>query len=433
VAAIRAVIERLVTAFAPVSRARGFIHGGLHSIPLRRGGESQLLVDVSVVLQNDARTGIQRVVRAILNQLLKHPPIGYKVCPIFAVRNHPYRYAIVHPDKPSNGDLLTEGDDVVCAECGDIFLGLDLAAHLLPARQSELLGWKRQGARLHFIVYDILPVRNQQWFNPKMTRNFKRWLRILAIFADSLICISNVVKEDVAAWLSNRYGFNADVIPISTIPLGADISASLPSEGLPDGIDQLLEKLREDPGVMMVGTLEPRKGHAQILAAFEELWRIGRNVNLVFIGKPGWKTEVLQRQLIAHPEAGRLLHWLESASDELLELLYTAVTGVIVASQAEGFGLSLVEAVYHGKPVLARDIPVFREVGAGQVSFFSGNSAANVAESINKWLNEISDGKAPIPSRPLQTWHDSAQHLLSCLGLSSSRSKRQELGLLSAS
>jgi len=124
----------------------------------------------------------------------------------------------------------------------------------------------------------------------------------MAIFADRLVCISNVVKNDMATWLKTRYRLGPEALPISTIPLGGDIAASLPSRGLPADIDQLLETFRSRPSVLAVGTLEPRKGYAQVLAAFEQLWDRGRKVNLVIVGKPGWKTEPLQEYLIAHPK-----------------------------------------------------------------------------------------------------------------------------------
>lgn len=117
-------------------------------------GHHQLLVDVSVIYRNDARTGIQRVVRALLLQLLASPPAGYVVCPVYATRHHGYRYA-----KP---DFLTQPPTViddtaaaasVTAGAGDIFLGLDLAAHLLPRHRSQVLGWKRAGAKAHVLVY----------------------------------------------------------------------------------------------------------------------------------------------------------------------------------------------------------------------------------------------------------------------------------------
>ena len=47
-----------------------------------RLGSKQLLVDVSVVSRNDLRTGIERVVRGVLSQWLRHPPDGYRVEPV---------------------------------------------------------------------------------------------------------------------------------------------------------------------------------------------------------------------------------------------------------------------------------------------------------------------------------------------------------------
>ena len=53
--------------------------------------EKQLLIDVSVIFRNDAKTGIQRVVRALLRQLLLAPPAGWRIRPVFAGRTHGYR------------------------------------------------------------------------------------------------------------------------------------------------------------------------------------------------------------------------------------------------------------------------------------------------------------------------------------------------------
>lgn len=53
----------------------------------------QLLVDISELVQRDARTGIQRVVRNILNEWLLDPPEGYRVEPVYATTEHGYRYA----------------------------------------------------------------------------------------------------------------------------------------------------------------------------------------------------------------------------------------------------------------------------------------------------------------------------------------------------
>jgi hypothetical protein len=69
----------------PVRIARRIAAASTTLAPLNTSPK-QLLVDVSVIYQSDARTGIQRVVRSLLLQLLATPPAGYSVCPVFATR-----------------------------------------------------------------------------------------------------------------------------------------------------------------------------------------------------------------------------------------------------------------------------------------------------------------------------------------------------------
>lgn len=421
--ALQSIMGRVIR-LLPIRVARRLIRWRLPAAQPRHDGPKQLLVDVSVIAINDARTGIQRVVRALLDQLLKHPPAGYRVRPICATRKRGYCYAPDFLNRPAAQTVDKTSGAAVQVEPGDIFLGLDLTSHLLPRRQPELARWKRRGVALYFMVYDLLPVLHPHLFNPKTSRNHNRWLRTMAIFADHAVCISNVVKNDMASWLKTRYGLETEALPINTIPLGGDIAASIPTRGLPADIDQLLEEFRSRPSVLAVGTLEPRKGYAQVLVAFEHLWDRGRKVNLVIVGKPGWETEPLQEYLVAHPQRQHYLYWLQEVSDEMLELLYNAAMGVIVASEAEGCGLPLIEALHHGKPVLARDIPVFREIGRDRITYFIGNNGT-IAEDIDRWLDRIAQGQVPLTCGPLQTWHDSALHLLSCLGLKPDYPKQQ--------
>ena len=163
----------------------------------------------------------------------------------------------------------------------------------------------------------------------------------------------------------------------------------------------------------MVGTLEPRKGHAQALAAVESLWEDGIHLNLVIIGKEGWRTQRLARQLRRHPERNRRLFWLEKASDALLMQLYAQSTALLAASYAEGFGLPLIEAAHYGLPIIARDIPVFHEVAGEFAFYFPDTDSAALADSLRRWLQLHAEGKAP-QSRdmPYLTWAQSTQQLL---------------------
>ena len=166
------------------------------------------------------------------------------------------------------------------------------------------------------------------------------------------------------------------------------------------------------PALLMVGTVEPRKGHAQALAAMEQLWQDGIDAMLVVVGRQGWMTEEVCARLSAHPEAGRRLFWLRDVGDADLAWLYGAAAALLMASEGEDFGLPLVEAARLGCPVLTRDIPVFREIAGDHARYFVGREARPLAEAIRALLADRAAGALPDPRgiRPL-SWDESVAAL----------------------
>jgi glycosyltransferase involved in cell wall biosynthesis len=75
--------------------------------------------------------------------------------------------------------------------------------------------------------------------------------------------------------------------------------------------------------------------------------------------------------------------------------------------------LPLVEAALHGCPVLARDLPAFREVAGDSAVYFDGGTA-ELAKVIESWAASIRAGSAPDPKgiKPI-SWRESANQLIS--------------------
>jgi glycosyltransferase involved in cell wall biosynthesis len=179
------------------------------------------------------------------------------------------------------------------------------------------------------------------------------------------------------------------------------------------------------PSFLVVGTIEPRKGHLDVLDAFEQLWSQGLDINLVIVGAEGWRDvpEALRRtipQIIArlqsHPERGRRLFWVKSPSDEYLEKIYAACACLIAASEGEGFGLPIVEAARHGLPIMARDIAVFREVAGEHAFYFSGKSPDVLASAIGGWLMLHQKNAHPKSgAMPWMTWTQTAERVTNVL------------------
>jgi glycosyltransferase involved in cell wall biosynthesis len=382
-----------------------------------------LFIDVSVFSRHDAGTGIQRVVREVFSELFKSPFEAFTVVPVAASRHSGYRTAEVTLGESSK-DQLPAGKAVWPVE-GDVFLGLDLAAHLLPHHYPELLRWKRAGVSIQMVIYDLLPALQPEWFNPKTVKNFNAWLKTLAVFADRFHCISNTVKSELMRWFEYRYGIAVNDQSVRVFPLGSNLAAARiaaqPIAAKLAVLDNALAFAKRQPTALMVGTIEPRKGHADVIAAFLDLWRQGSPLQLIVVGTPGWKTTEVQQALRDAAAKTDKLVWLQDADDSLLAQLYQIASGVIVASKGEGFGLPLVEAAHYGKPVLARDIPVFREVAIGNVTFFPDSPRHGLtADTLASWLAYAAQTRPLTPCFPasrLPDWASTTAVLLGNTGL----------------
>jgi glycosyltransferase involved in cell wall biosynthesis len=168
----------------------------------------------------------------------------------------------------------------------------------------------------------------------------------------------------------------------------------------------------------MVGTIEPRKGCKEVFEAFKLMWSSGLNINLVFVGKQGWMMDQFTLELKNTHYFNQQLFWLEGISDEYLEKIYESSTCLIVASYGEGFGLPLIEAAQFNLPIIARDIPVFREVVDENAYFFDASDPLELATVLKKWIELYEGGLHPISSGiHWQTWSQSVNQLLLRIGI----------------
>jgi glycosyltransferase involved in cell wall biosynthesis len=360
-------------------------------------GERQLLIDVSVLAQHDAGTGIQRATKALLVEFVASPPKGYVVRTIRASRWRSYRY------------LRAPEGATVRVRPGDIFIGLDLASRIIPRRRLQLLRWRVAGAHLCFVMHDLLPLLRPAWFTQRNSRAYRAWIRTVAVHADSVVCVSQSVAAQFRIWLFDQ-GFDRRSSP----EIGwFHHAAQLPPEPRARIPEVRVTQIAARPFVLMVGTIEPRKGYAQALDAFEVIWRDGHSMQLVIVGRIGWKVESLTARLRRHPQARTRLHWFDNADDRTLHALYDAASGVLVASEAEGFGLPIIEAAVHGKPLLIRDIPVFREIAGTGATYFRGATSTGFVDELRDWLASLANGTAiPSTNIAVQNWAQSARQLL---------------------
>jgi len=392
------------------------INQNQNSVQSRSIQKKQLLVDVSELVQRDAKTGIQRVVRSTLKELLLFPPDGYTVEPVYATKKSSYHYARRFTAKFLSKKKINSNDSVVETRQGDVFLALDFQADIIIAQKEFLVRFRKRGGTLYFVIYDLLPITLPDYFHSGMSATHKLWLETITGVGDGALCISRSVADEFKEWIQNYSQNLCKPFNIGWFHLGADISSSLPTSRLPKRYNKLFQKQSKIPNILMVGTIEPRKGHAQALAAFELLWQQGIDIALVIVGKTGWDVKIITTQLCRHKELNKRLFWFDNVSDGALLKLYKAATGVLMASSGEGFGLPLIEAAQHNCPILARDLPVFFEVAGNHASYFSGFTPEELADAIKQWNNALIDRTAP-ETKDIEwlTWKESTGQLLALL------------------
>jgi glycosyltransferase involved in cell wall biosynthesis len=387
-----------------------------HCLAFNMGSKRpQLLLDISSLVRSDAKSGIQRVVRSLLAEFLNNPPSRFDVKPIWFDEGI-YRYAESFIASLT-GYSHREGDSAVGYAQGDVYLSLDLIMHLTPQVHELHRNLAARGLQLNFIVYDILLAQHPEWWPAGTDAQFKCWLKSICEVSTRLICISQAVATDMRDWIRNNQPQRVDAGPtISSFHLGADLENSFPTKGLPESSLHVLQQIDARKSFLMVSTIEPRKGYAQALAAFELLWQKGSDINLVIVGKRGWLVDDLARRISEHSENGRRLFWLEGISDEYLALVYQKSACLIAASEGEGFGLPLIEAAQHSLPLIVRDLPVFREVAGSHAHYFSGKESSDLSAAIEEWLSMHADSQHPrSDDMPWLNWTQSAQQLMRAL------------------
>lgn len=378
--------------------------------------EKNVYVDVSVIYKKDAGTGIQRVVKSIISELVKYQDDYLKIFTIYADGSK-FAYA-------KSGFLGTnKGKQTgarVTPQKGEIFLGLDLSLRQITRNQFEVLKWKLLGVKFCFVLYDLLPITNPEWFSKQNVKYYKKWFLNTYIYSDIFLCTSKTVEDKLELLVRQLWDVDVGDYKKASIKLGADFLKNDNSIHQPnDKYIALLNKIKYKRYILMVGTIEPRKSYDEAVLSFENFYVQNKqcDISLLIVGKTGWKTKTTQNTLLSYNTSSKPIFWIADADDELLRLLYERCFGLFTTSKDEGFGLPLAEAASLGKPILARDIPIFREFKYRRLTYYSKSDPENLSNSIGQWIADVeaSDHCNNVLYEELTTWKNTSINLIDIL------------------
>jgi glycosyltransferase involved in cell wall biosynthesis len=341
-----------------------------------------------------------------------------------AIMGEKYRAVMVRPDGSRRAYVttdmilgppieLTARDTLVCAGSG--WTHDDIAA-IAQAKH-------RTGFRFVLLCYDIIPLMFPQFYRATDVAIHRDYCHVALPLADLVVFNSNAVAKDVRAYCEAN-GLALGNTTVSA--LGADIrpAAAAPAP-LPAGLEP-------DRYALLVSTIEPRKGHRMIYEAWLELLEAGipqrTRFKLVFAGRIGWLVEDLVAQLRGDPRLAGTLEILTDADDDEIAALYAHAAFCLYPSQYEGYGLPVIEAFFHGKPVLASTGGAVPEVVGDLSPCLDPNDTAAWLDMLRLWIEKPETRAAYVErirsSFRCPTWDRSAEAFFALVSQAADAAKR---------
>ncbi|KQN72996.1 glycosyltransferase family 4 protein [Sphingomonas sp. Leaf62] len=216
-------------------------------------------------------------------------------------------------------------------------------AHVLPRQRAGL----RSVLTVHDLVHRIMPESMGTW-----NRRISKWLVEPSIHrADRIIADSIATRDDVLSLVQPQRR-DIDVVYLGARTLSVDEMATAH-----DGAGQA-SATPDAPYLFSLGSIEPRKNIDGLIRCFEQLQVRCPMLSLRLTGAHSWGASAT----LAAIGSNNACHLLGFLSDAELATQMAGARAFIMPSHYEGFGLPVIEAVGLA-PIIAADIPVFRELG----------------------------------------------------------------------
>jgi len=293
-------------------------------------------------------------------------------------------------------------------------------SELLQNLDEDKLQKLKDKCKIVVSIYDILPITHPEWFTGYLNEAFLQFFTSAWNFADLLIVNCDKTKVDIETYGASKGSIFRDNIPkIKKVNLWSVATPKLKIRKKSGNDSSKAKKLfkNNDPVLLLLSTVEPRKGHEELINAAKIAWGQGARFNLLFIGQLGWisKSFKAEFQEFLQVESDRAI-WFDSVEDHELEEFMGATDLLISPSLDEGYGLPVAEALQRGIPVLANGIPTYQELfGTHAVLYGPGESFPSLQNALMDIESVMSIGSTLLHSAK-HPYLDSVTELLESIG-----------------
>ena len=263
-------------------------------------------------------------------------------------------------------------------------------------------------------IHDCTFFDHPEWHLRSKVLLFRRAIRRASLRAAALICVSKGTADLLREFCEVR-------APIVVAPLGVDHHRFTPEEPSPGADRAILSGIGvplDRPIVAFVGTLEPRKGVAPLIAAFDRVAEVHRDAILVLGGQMGWGLTQTERALENARHGDRIVR-AGYLPDAAVPALLRQATVVAYPALEEGFGLPALEALACGTPLITTAGTVMAELAGGAAQLVIPGDVVTLADALASALAGGKEAPDFIERRALgvrvaaeHTWEASvARHL----------------------
>lgn len=209
----------------------------------------------------------------------------------------------------------------------------------------------RRGTRTIVTAHDLSFVREPDSVMPGMSAHLNKWVPHSVRQADHVIAVSEATRQD----LIKLYQTLPEKISVLYHGVSPEFKAVQAAAKL---AVRRKYNLGEQPFILSVGTIQPRKNYQRLIKAFA---KIDQPLSLVLAGSKGWHDEAIFDE-VARQGLQERVHFPGFVAETDLPALYSAATLFIYPSLYEGFGLPALEAMACGTPVIASKRSALPEV-----------------------------------------------------------------------
>jgi len=223
-------------------------------------------------------------------------------------------------------------------------------------------------------VHDIGPLSHPEFFSNTRPWIMKKSLKQAIDKADAIICVSRSTAEEVESYTGLNLSDRIQVIHEGVTPFFFEKTQTgclatlmgLPAPGT--------------PFILATGKISPRKNIARLIQALSKVAEIIPH-HLVLVGGSGWDMDAVYRETNNPAVAGRV-HQMGYVTDDQLRALYNSASLYIHPSLYEGFGLTVLEAMAAGCPVITSNVYSLPEVAGDAALLIDPYNADEMAEAL---------------------------------------------------